>query len=71
MLQEKLEAAQAMQRAIVVANNSTAGIADVAANFETLQVCDTMPRPKSMRLASTVRTMQCMVALLMLPTTPP
>lgn len=36
--QEKLEAAQAMQRAIVVANNSTAGIADVAANFETLQV---------------------------------
>lgn len=36
--QEKLEAARAMQRAIIVASNSTAGIAAVAANFEKLQV---------------------------------
>lgn len=37
-VQEKLEAARAMQRAIIVASNSTAGIAAVAANFEKLQV---------------------------------
>lgn len=39
-LQEKLDAAKAMQRAIVVAQNSTAGVAEVAAHFETLQVAD-------------------------------
>jgi hypothetical protein len=38
-LQEKLDAARAMQRAIVVAQNSTAGVAVVANHFESLQVC--------------------------------
>ncbi len=37
MTQEKLEAARAMQRAIIVASNSTAAVSAVAANFAELQ----------------------------------
>jgi hypothetical protein len=38
-VQEKLDAAKAMQRAIAVAHNSTAAVAVVASHFESLQVC--------------------------------
>jgi hypothetical protein len=38
-VQEKLDAAKAMQRAIAVAQKSTTAVAVVASHFESLQVC--------------------------------